>query len=149
MFAGGHARMFALLLAAPLLAGCIGHTAALRPDRTAVIPGRATVGLDTAGATTKVLHESAKLTVAHGFRYFSIIGTSRQSQTRGTGTLSPERRSLAEPKSDSVIVPGMDVTIRILKTGGIAKAGSAGSAKTWDAYEILSPGKSDPTLAKR
>src|ERR1700688_1458190 len=110
------ARLFALLLA-PLLAGCVGHTAALRQDRTAVIPGRATAGLDIAGARTKVLRESAKLTVAHGFRYFSIIGGSGQAQSSGTGTSIPAPRSLATAKSGTSVVPGTDVTIRILKAG--------------------------------
>jgi hypothetical protein len=84
-----------------------------------------------------VLRDSAKLTIDHGFRYFLIVDRSNPLEEHGPGASPTARRYSATGKPDAIIVPGTDVTIRILKT----RSSAATSAKVWDAYEILTPGE--------
>ena len=124
-----------VLLIAPFCTGCVGHEPALRQDQTARIPGRETIGLSGADARQKVLRDSAKLTINHGFRYFLIVDRSNPLEEHRPGVSPTAHQYSATGKPDAIIVPGADVTIRILKT----RSSAATSAKVWDAYEILTP----------
>ena len=99
------------------LAACAHHVRPMLNDRTIVISSRSTVGNDLNDATKKTLIAAARLTLDHGFRYFTIVGSP--------GTNSIRERTLS-------IQPGADVTIKVYREGEIDPR----SPNVWDAGSI-------------
>ncbi len=96
---GGAVRICAgLLLSMLVLTGCAHHLPRMAAGHTIVIAGRYTAGDDAAVASRKVFVEAARLTLAHGFRYFRIAGW---------------QGSQAMPS----IQPGARVTIEVYRAG--------------------------------
>jgi len=106
------------LLSLAILSGCAGHEPPLQNARTAVIPGRDTAGLSQADAQEEVLAKAARITVDHGFRYFSLVSVSSSAQTA---------------TAPVTLSPGAGITIRLFRDGGI-KPSRPG---TWDAFRLL------------
>ena len=110
------------LLSLAILSGCAGHEPPLQNARTAVIPGRDTAGLSQADAQEEVLAKAARITVDHGFRYFTLA------------KVPPSAQAATAPVA---LTPGAGITIRLFHEGEI-KPSRPG---TWDAFRILSQNK--------
>ena len=104
-----------LLLLLPLmLAACVSHAPPLQNGNIGVVAGKETAGLDDKAATQKVLAEAARLTVDHGYRYFTLLPGAKTSG--------------AAPRD--VIHAGQTVQFQILRR---ARPGRG----VWDAYRLL------------
>jgi len=142
-------RIYTLLLAAVALTACTHASTTMLDERHAIVSGRGNAFANQAQVAQTTLVEAAKTTIAHGFRYFSIIGaqdTSRAgvfvtpSQTYSTGTASfygntgtySGQSTTYGGQAIPFIKPGMDVEIYMYKDGE-AQPGP----KVWDAQSIL------------
>ena len=108
-------RGAALFLLTGLVAGCVAHAPPLLRGTQAIVPSKETAGLNPDQAADVVLKEAARITLAHGYRYFAILpdgGVSRQSAA-------------------FTVTPGASVRFQLLKSNH----GRAGHV--WDAYTIL------------
>ena len=108
-------RRGGLLLLLPLmLAACISHAPPLQNGNIGVVAGKETAGLDDKAAAQKVLVEAARLTIDHGYRYFTLLPGAKTSATA----------------SRDVIHAGQTVQFQILRR---ARPGRG----VWDAYQLL------------
>lgn len=96
--------MFAAALCALLLTGCMHPAPAMLTERTAIVSGRATAGLNANHATEIVLVKAAAMTLDHGFRYFQIVGSDSV---------------IADRSGNELIRPGANVTIKVYREGEI------------------------------
>lgn len=120
------------LVAAILLSGCVAHQASLLKGTQGFVPGRDTAGLNPEAAREKVLHETAKIAIDHGYRYFILVAgtTLNPNNPELTRTLSFTKT----PSADTVaITPGVPVRFRL--TNGDEKW--AQHLQRWDAYSLL------------
>lgn len=116
--ARGHGRKIVVgVLCGIALSACAHPVPPMRNDRTVVISGKRTVGNNARDATQKILIQAARLTLDHGFRYFTIVGSPIANSIRS--------RALS-------IQPGADVTIKVYREGEIDPR----SANVWDAGNI-------------
>ena len=106
-----------LLLLLPALAACVSHAPRLQNGNFGVVAGKETAGLDDKAATDKVLVEAARLTVDHGYRYFTLVPGGKASGTA--------------PRD--LIHAGQNVQFQILRR---ARPGRG----VWDAYRLLTRG---------
>jgi len=109
------------LLNFALLAGCANHALPLQSPRTAVISGKDTAGLKQADAQEQILAKAARVTVDHGFRYFTLVN-------------QPSSGPTATPATPS---PGTSITIRLFRDGEIKSIRPG----IWDAFRLLSLNK--------
>ena len=130
------------ILCAVGLASCIGPAPAMRDERTAVVSGRDTTGLSTAGAIRKALLQAARITVDHGFRYFKIVEPRGQDETYAHSAMALRLGSSWAADGVSLIRPGADVTIKVFRSGEMA----ATAAGIWDAEYLLTSGVPDRAL---
>jgi hypothetical protein len=79
------------------------------------VPANETAGLDPGQATDIALKEAARITIDHGYRYFTILPIGNVAQKTPALT----------------VIPGTPVRFQLLKT----KHGETG--RVWDAYTIL------------
>jgi hypothetical protein len=113
-----HGRKIAVgILCGMALSACAHRVPTLRNDHTAVISGKRTVGNSSREAARIILIQAARLTLDHGFRYFTIVCSPVANSIR-SGTPS--------------IQPGADVTIRVYRQGEIDPL----SPNVWDAGSI-------------
>jgi hypothetical protein len=85
-------------------------------DHTIVISGRYTARDDPSAASRKVLVEAARLTLAHGFRYFRISGSP----------VTSTRHALPS------ILPGANVVIEVYREGEV----NPERPDVWDAEDV-------------
>jgi hypothetical protein len=113
------------MLSLCFVAACASTAPPLRDDRTAVVPGRETADLKPDEARRAVLLEAARVTVDHGYQYFSVL---RRDVWTPSGTV--------HAGTDSAIRPGDDVTIKVFHDGEI----SPGARDVFDAQRLLTGG---------
>jgi len=116
--------VFAMAFMAAALSACASDVPPLRDDRTAVIPGNDTADVDPKEARHTVLLEGARITVDHGYQYFTVV--SRDVWTP-SGTV--------HAGTDSAIRPGEDVTIKVFHDGEVPPGGNV-----FDAQRLLTGG---------
>jgi hypothetical protein len=121
------------IVAAALLCGCVAHQPSLLRGTQGFIPGRDTAGLEPDSAREKILRETAKIAVDHGYRYFILLSGAAS----GPSNAAPIRSSSlpGTPSENWAITPGAPVRFRLLK--GDEKR--AQYLQRWDAYSLLQP----------
>jgi hypothetical protein len=85
-------------------------------DRMIIISGHSIAGENQNDATRKMLVVAARMTLDHGFRYFSIVDSSNAVNSAKVPSIQP----------------GIDVTIRVYRDGEI----NPQSPGIWDAENI-------------
>lgn len=121
-----------------MLAGCTHASTAMLDGRTAVISASGGAGKSMADVQQRAFLEAAKLTQAHGFRYFVVLGAENASQTGaivGHGaTFSDGNGGTFQGPSTVVpfVRPGTDVTIRMY-----GEADRPAGDAVWDSAAIL------------
>ncbi len=117
--------------AAAFLCSCVAHEPSLLKGTLGSIPGKDTAGLEPDTAREKVLHETAKIAVDHGYRYFTLLASSSSGQGNATLTPSPV---VSSPRSVNwPITPGVPMRFRLLRDG----EGRKEHLQKWDAYALL------------
>ncbi len=136
MAGGRRAFLILSLILAPVgLQACARHLPPLPANGMLTISGRGTEGMTQAAASQSLLAKAAKLTVDHGFRYFTLINPAAARPGNG-GT------PLGTPLA---LQPGSNITIRLFHEGDV-KASAPGIL---DAFMLLSAGKPSRVPAAR
>jgi len=105
-----------LILAAVVLSGCTTHQPVWQDrQRVIIVSGKDMAGASQDAAVQRMLARSARVTVDHGFRYFTIV------------------RPVPAPGGPLALRPGADVTIRLFRQGETEYPAPG----VWDAYGLL------------
>ena len=107
-----------ILLSAFLLFGCVSHAPIWENPRGVVVSGKDMAGLTPAAAYQAMLARAARLTVDHGYRYFTVTDPSL-------------------PAKDGTLKPGANITIRVFHEGGTRYPAPG----VWDAFMLLADKK--------
>ena len=121
------------ITAAALLCGCVAHEPSLLKGTQGIVPGRDTAGLAPDAAREKVLRETAKIAVDHGYRYFTLLSGSASGPSNSALARTPLFTSTAS--ANWTITPGAPVRFRLLK----GDEGRREHLQRWDAYSLLRP----------
>ncbi|WP_298800035.1 hypothetical protein [uncultured Devosia sp.] len=138
------------LVSVALLAGCVRTETSQIDARTAIISARGTAFDTPAKVQLSVMVEAAKMTQAHGFKYFALLSaqdatthgavyipgqtTSNTTVTGFGNSAYATTTTYTSPGSVvGIVKPGEDITIRMFKEGEVP----ANAPGVWEAASIL------------